>query len=145
MEQKQETIPEYEKANWEEFDRREAEYGDYLRLEPDKPYMIMVKKATLVEDQKYKDRNGNPKMKVILELATVNDNVTDKVFETGSFQIMKEIRKADKEGKLQRSVFLLKKKQEGDKTKYIFEKVSEKGGATPSSGPEAFMDKGDSL
>jgi len=132
-------VEEVEEMSWEEYDKRENEAGKYLRVEIDKPYEIMVKSAKLVRDSKFKDRNGNPKIKLVLELSSVNNQPSDKIFETSSFTVIKEIRIAKRDESLPRSVFLLKKKQEQDKTKYVFEKLRELGRFPIPSKAEAFI------
>lgn len=129
-----------EEMSWDEYDQREAEGGKYLKVELDKPYEISVKSDRLVKDPKFKDKRGEPKVKLILELATVNGQPSDKTFETSSFTVINEIRKAKKDQSLLRSVFLLKRKQEQDKTKYVFEKLREVAGPSPApSKAEAFI------
>lgn len=134
MKQNEETIPEYEKADWGEYEKAQSESGQYFKAELDKNYNLVFKKAMLVRDKKYLDNNGKPRLKIILSLASINGAPSEKVFETGSFSIMREIKKTVDDGSLERSTFLLKKRAKGgDKIEYIFEKIGEVAGKPASS------------
>lgn len=110
---------------WAEFDKEMASGGNFLKLETDKTYKVVIASAELAESDKFKDRQGKPKKQMILTIDKLNGDPCGKKWTTGSWNVMKEVRKAMKDGSLQRSVFLVKKKQDGDKKYYVFEKLDE--------------------
>ena len=123
MEMKNEVVNEAE--GWAEFDKDMDKGGKYVKLEVDKPYKVVISKAELGVSDKYKDKYGNPKREMKLTIVTLNGEPCGKEWNTSSWSVMKEVRKAMKDGSLARSVFLVKKKQEGDSKSYIFEKLEE--------------------
>lgn len=119
---------------WEQFDKDMAKGGNFLKLEVDKPYKVVISKAELIESDKFKDKEGKPKKQMELTIEKLNNEPCGKKWQTGSWSVMKEIRKAMKDGSLARSVFLVKKKQEGDKKSYVFEKLEELQAPAPTQG-----------
>jgi len=124
MEKKTEDVKEAE-DDWAKFDKEMEQGGNFLKLEVDKPYKIIISKAELVESDKFKDKFGKPKKNMELTVEKLNGEPCGKKWQTGSWSVMKEVRKAMKDGSLARSVFLVKKKQDGDKKSYVFEKLEE--------------------
>ena len=118
----EETLENIEEIKWDEVD---VDDGKYFRPEKDKPYNLTIADARVVKNVKFKDRNGNPKIQVRLKLATINGEKTSLEWDTGSWSVIREIKKCVLNKTLERSVFLLKKKDDGNKTTYVFEKTGE--------------------
>jgi hypothetical protein len=93
----------------------------YLSLETGKSYKISISKVVLVK-RAFK-AGDEPKLKAVCTLATIDGQPTNKIWETGSFSVMRELKKNIKEEIWMGAhiLFLLKKKNEGDKISYVFE------------------------
>lgn len=121
-------------VSWDELGSGKRRSESYLEVEPDKAYQIVIKTAQLKRDSIYKDKHGNPKLKVVLTLSNVNnEEVKDLQWETGSWTIIKALNEARKEGKLVSTVWLLKKKRENERISYVFEAVGETSPSHSSS------------
>jgi hypothetical protein len=128
MEETMENIPETEKVEWDVLEGKEGTAGSkYLSVKPEVTYILSVKSADLYRDNRWKDAQGQPKLKLRVVLESVNkEPANGQVWETGSYTVMKEVRKSVKDGSLARSSFLLKKKDTEGKVTYVFEKIGEK-------------------
>ena len=102
-----------------------AEIGNgdkkFFSPEADKSYRISISKVELSK-RAFKE-GDKPKLKAVCTLATIDGQPTDKVWETGSFSVMRELKRhiVAEEWKGMHLSFLLKKKKDGDKTSYVFE------------------------
>jgi len=128
----EEKIEDLEKVEWSELSSKDKESGSkYFQVKPDTTYILTLASAELHRDNRWKDANGQPKLKCTLALKTVNDAPANgQIWETGSYTVMLEVRKAVQNGSLAKSKFLLKKKDAEGKITYIFEKIGE---SSPSS------------
>jgi hypothetical protein len=131
METKTEKIEEVE-ANWNEVEKREGS-GKFFKPELDRMYKLRFKSAKPVKSEKFKDKNGNPKIRVILGIASIDGKVSDLTWETGSWAVMNTIKPFAVAGLLEKCEFLLKQKKEGEKVSYIFEEISGVKSTPPSS------------
>ena len=114
---------------WDELDKQ-SEAGNFFKPEKDKPYNLTISEAKVVLNKKFLDKNGKPKKKAVVKLATIDGKKTDQVWETGSWSVINTLKECVKNGSLVRSTFLLKKKVENEKTTYVFEKTGEKSPAS---------------
>ena len=119
-------------ASWDEVG---MEKSKFFSPEKDKPYTITIASAQLVRDERYLDKDGVPKLTLKLKLATINGAPTDQEWATGSWSIIREVKKCVMDKSLERSSFLMKMKEEAGRRAYIFEKVGEK-----QSPPSSFYD-----
>lgn len=131
---------------WNELDKPKGG-GDFFKPEIDKPYKITIASARAVyavfekglgmteipkEQVKELEKDGKkPKLVVIMQLATVNGQPTTQTWTSGSFSVMREVNKYRKQGILASVLFLLKRKDEDGKTKYIFEALEVGANAQP--------------
>lgn len=118
----EETLEEVKEIGWDEVD---VDDGKYFRPGKDQPYNLTIADAGVVKNAKFKDKDGNPKIQVRLKLATINGEKTALEWRTGSWSVIREIKKCVLDKTLKRSVFLLKMKNDGNKTIYVFEKTGE--------------------
>lgn len=102
------------------------EKGDSRFFSPqyDMAYKVTIGSVILVK--RAFNEGDEPKLKVQCALKTLNGEPSGKIWETGSFSIMRELKKHIKEEKWAGSniTYLLKKKKEGEKTTYVFEELS---------------------
>ena len=109
-------------ANWSEV----KEKGDTRFFSPqyDQAYKVTISSVELVK--KAFKAGDEPKLKACCILKTINGDPSGKIWETGSFSIMRELKKHIKDEKWcgANVTYLLKKKKEGDKTTYVFEELS---------------------
>lgn len=108
---------------WDEVERK-GEGGKFFKPELDRMYKLRVKSAKPVKSDKFKDAKGAPKIRVVLQLASIDGKATEQVWETGSWSIMATIKPYAKAGLLDKCEFLLKQRKEGDKVSYVFEEIS---------------------
>lgn len=111
-------------ASWDEVGRKGE--SRFFKVEADKSYRLRIAKVELV--RKAFKEGDKPKLKACIHLSSVNGSQTDQVWETGSFQVINELKKhvVGNEWKGANCEYLMKKKKEGDKTTFIFEEI---GGA----------------
>ena len=109
---------ETERPKWAEIN---AENQKFFSPETGKSYRIAI---SGVELQRKAFREGDkPKLKAVCSLSAIDGVPTTKVWETGSFSVMNELKKSIRDEKWMGShiTFLLKKKKEGEKVSYVFE------------------------
>ena len=116
-----------EAVPWDQLETQKP--GNYFKPEKDKVYNLTISEAKVVLNQKFKDKEGKPKKKAVIRLATVNGEKSELTWDTGSWSVINTLKACVKDGSLARSTFLLKKKVENEKTTYVFEKTGEKSPA----------------
>ena len=129
-----------EAVPWDQLETQRP--GNFFKPEKDKAYTITISEAKVVLNKKFMDKNGKPKKKVVVKLATLDGKKTELVWETGSWSVINALKECVQNGSLARSTFLLKKKVENEKTTYVFEKTGEKSPSSPfhqESDIEAFL------
>jgi len=122
---------------WAGIDGELESSGTYFKPKLDTPYRLVFKSAKPAEpDERFKNAQGKPKARVVLTMKSVNGEASEFQWTTGAFDVMREVRAVMKAGKLEQTEFLLKKKEEEGKTRYIFERLGELPGrpASPSVG-----------
>lgn len=122
---KQEVNEQQTIASWSDVTDKPKD-GKYISPEYDVSYKIVIASISLYK--KPFKAGDVPKLKAACVLKTINGEPSGKIWETGSFSVMKELKKhVDKEGVWcgTNVVYLMKKKKEGDKTIYIFEELGE--------------------
>jgi len=110
---------------WKEFDKEMDSGSKYLSFDAGKGYRITISAADPKKSDKFLDKDGQPKQQMNIVVATVNGQPCGKLWITASWTVMREVRQAVKDGTLTHSVFFLKKKIEGDKKSYVFEKIEQ--------------------
>ena len=140
MEEKIEEIPntpegfETETVSWKDLGTGNRDSKTYLTVDFDQWYDVVITEAKLKRDSVYKDKKGNPKLKVCITFAEVNgEKVPGLKWETGSWTVIKELKKAIEEEVLSTTLFTMKKKKEDNKTIYLFERKRALTPSPPSS------------
>jgi hypothetical protein len=111
---------------WSGFDEAMAQGDRFFQPVVNETYRLVFRSAKpAAPDEKFKDQAGKPKLRIHLTLESMNGVPSQLEWTTGSFTIMREIRTAQKAGKLNQTEWLFKRKDENGKTKYIFEKIRE--------------------
>ena len=122
---------------WEGIDAQLEGASEYFKPELNTPYRLVFASAKPAPpDDRFKDRDGKPKVRMVITLKTLNGQPSNLIWTTGAFAVMREVRTAQKAGNLDRIEFLLKKKEEDGRTRYVFERI---GQTSPSSKAEAFI------
>ena len=129
MQETKEEIKEVE-ASWNEVEKREGS-GKFFKPELDRMYKLRIKSAKPVKSEKFKDKDGKPKVRVVLALASIDGKVSELIWETGSWSVMNTIKPFAVAGLLDKCEFLLKQRKENEKVSYIFEEIN--GVKSPSS------------
>jgi hypothetical protein len=109
-------------AKWAELDTKPND-KKYISPEYDKSYRVTLSSVTLA--RKAFKEGEKPKLKAVCVIKTLNGQPSGQTWETGSFSVMRELKKhiVGEEWKGSEVVYLLKKKKEGDKTTYVFEEL----------------------
>lgn len=124
--------PYEESVSWANLETGDREGATYFKPETGVQYRIIIASAILKKDARYKDRNGDPKLKARLELASVNGKDVKLIWDTGSWTIMNAVKGPAIDGSLSERLWLMKKTEENGKIKYIFESLG-KVSPSPSS------------
>ena len=114
---------EAEKPKWNTI----SEKGETKFFSPEvgKSYRITISQVELVE--KAFKKGDAPKMKVQCVLSSIDGLPSNKIWETGSFAVMRELKThvLDEKWNGHRITYLLKKKNEGEKVSFVFEELGE--------------------
>ena len=107
-------------ASWDDVSEKA---NKYFKAEIDKGYKVTFKDVVLAK-RAFK-AGDEPKIKALCTINTLDGQAFDKVWETGSFSVMKELKKHVVENKWvgQNVVFLLKRKEADGKTTFVFEEI----------------------
>lgn len=124
MEMKETKLEEWKENEaklWEELDKPKED-GKYFKVKDGEPYEIQINEFHL-ENKAFKD-GDKPKLKIIVDLKTVNSEfVKDKVWECGSWTVIKELKKYRGDPNLQSHVFFMLRDKDGENYRYTFKKM----------------------
>lgn len=124
MKETEERIKEWEAEEeqlWKELDKPKED-GKFLKLKDGEPYQIQVN-AFHLENKPFNE-GEKPKLRVVVDLKAVNgDPVKDKIFECGSFTVMKELKKYRGDSELPNHIFFMMREKIGGNYRYTFKKM----------------------
>lgn len=118
-------------ASWDEVEKKSEGDGKFFKPELDRMYKLRIKSAKPIKSARFKNKDGTPKVRVVLEIATIDGEPSDQTWETGSWSVMGVVKPFVVAGLLDKCEFLLKRREDGERTTYIFEEIN--GVKTPSS------------
>jgi hypothetical protein len=116
------TALEGEDASWSEVNEKASRY---FKAEIDKGYKATFSDVKLAK--RAFNKGDEPKLKAICTIATLDAQPSEKIWETGSFSVMKTLKKYVKDENWigANVVFFLKRKELDGKTTFIFEELGE--------------------
>ncbi len=120
-----------EETSWNEVEKKSEGDGKFFKPEIDRMYKLRIKSAKPIKSTRFKNADGTPKVRVILAITSINGEPSDQTWETGSWTVIGTVKPLAVAGLLDKCEFLLRRKEEGDRTTYIFEEIN--GVKTPSS------------
>lgn len=114
-------MDEQKTVNWKGWDAIDApKESRYWQPELGKSYRIRFLKVDEPKPRAFKE-GDKEKLRVLCHLRAINGEPSDLIWETGSYSVMRELKKHVLAGSILRTEFLIKKEKKGDKTSYIFE------------------------
>lgn len=99
----------------------------YFKPEANTAYHLYFEFAEIRHSEKYRYDSGKPKLELHLKIRQLNGQPCNKIFTTGSFTVINEVKKFVRNGKakienerFQKIEFFLKRIQDGNKIQYLF-------------------------
>jgi hypothetical protein len=124
MEMKETKLEEWKENEaklWEELDKPKED-GKYFKVKDGEPYEIQINGFHL--EKKSFEPGGELKTRIIIDLKTVNSEyVKDKIWECGSWTVIKELKNYRGDPNISSHVFFMLRDKDGKNYRYTFKKM----------------------